>query len=204
MASRPAAGDEPLREELLALAAADRALRARLVTEGTLVDGYHPGLAALHHRHAARLAEIVASRGWPGRTLVGDDGAEAAWRLVQHAIGDPPVMRRCLPLLEAAAGRGEVPAWQPAYLLDRIRTLEGRPQRYGTQHDWDAGGELAPRPLEDPVGVDARRAAVGLGPLGACTAAMRAAAAAEGERAPADPAARQRAFEAWSREVGWR
>jgi hypothetical protein len=192
------ASDPALREELLAMAAADGALRARLVAERTLFDGYHPEMAALHRRHAARLAEIVASRGWPGRSLVGDDGAEAAWLVVQHAIGDPPVMRRCLPLLEAAAGRGEVPAWQPAYLLDRIRTLEGRPQRFGTQRDWDAGGRLSPEPLEDPEGVDARRAAVGLGPLEEGRAAV------DGEQPPADPEARRRAVDAWARGAGWR
>jgi hypothetical protein len=190
--------DPALRDELLAMSAADGALRARLVAEGTLFDGYHPEMAALHHRHAARLAEIVAALGWPGRSLVGEDGAEAAWRVVQHAIGDPPVMRRCLPLLEAAAARGEAPVWQPAYLLDRIRTLEGRPQRYGTQHDWDAGGALRPLPLEDPAGVDARRAAVGLGPLESGTPP------ADGERPPADPEARRRAFETWARAAGWR
>jgi hypothetical protein len=190
--------DPALRDELLAMSAADGALRARLVAEGTLFDGYHPEMAALHHRHAARLAEIVAARGWPGRSLVGEDGAEAAWRLAQHAIGDPPVMRRCLPLLEAATARGEAPAWQPAYLLDRMRTLEGRPQPYGTQRDWDAGGTLRPLPLEDPAGVDARRAAVGLGPL------SPGAAPADGEPPPADPEARRRAFEAWARAAGWR
>jgi hypothetical protein len=192
------ASDPGLRDELLAMVAADGALRAWLVADGTLFDGYHPEMAALHHRHAARLAEIVAARGWPGRGLVGEDGAEAAWRVVQHAIGDPPVMRRCLPLLEAAAARGDAPAWQPAYLLDRIHTLEGRPQRYGTQHDWDPGGTLRPLPLEDPAGVDARRAAVGLGPLG------HGIAPADGERPPADPEARRRAFEAWARAAGWR
>jgi hypothetical protein len=193
MASEPA-----LRDELVAMAAADGALRARLAAEGTLFDGYHSEMAALHHHHAVRLAEIVAARGWPGRSLVGEDGAEAAWRVVQHAIGDPPVMRRCLSLLEAAAARGEAPAWQPAYLLDRIRTLEGRPQRYGTQRDWDAGGALSPLPLEDPAGVDARRAAVGLGPL------ESGAPPADGERPPTDPRARRRAFEAWARAAGWR
>jgi hypothetical protein len=180
------------------MVAADHALRARLVAEGTLFDDYHPEMAGLHRRHAARLGEIVAARGWPGRSLVGDDGAEAAWLVAQHAIGDPPVMRRCLSLVEAAARLGEAPAWQRAYLLDRIRTLEGRLQRYGTQRDWDAGGTLRPLPLEDPAGVDARRAAVGLGPLGDGPAA------ADGERPPADPEARRRAFDAWARASGWR
>ena len=52
-----------------------------------------------------------------------------------------------------------------AMLEDRIRTFEGRPQRYGTQFDWDEHGHLSLLPLEDPAGVDARRRAIGLGPL---------------------------------------
>src|SRR5712691_1583135 len=70
-----------------------------------------------------------------------------------------------LSTLQAAAGRGEVPPLQPAMLEDRIRTFEGRPQRYGTQFDWDADGELSPLPIEDPTGLDDRRRALGLGPL---------------------------------------
>jgi hypothetical protein len=31
-------------------------------------------LLALHRRHAARFGEILTKHGWPGRTLVGDDG----------------------------------------------------------------------------------------------------------------------------------
>ena len=93
-----------------------------------------------------------------------------------------------------------------AMLEDRIRTFEGRPQRYGTQFDWDEHGRLSPLPLEDPAGVDARRRAIGLGPL-AQDLWRRRWAMARGrwpERPPADRAARQREMETWLRQVGWR
>jgi hypothetical protein len=33
--------------------------------------------------------EILDTYGWPGKRLVGDDGAEAAWMLALHAMPDP-------------------------------------------------------------------------------------------------------------------
>jgi hypothetical protein len=103
--------------------------------------------------------------GWPGEAIVGQEGASAAWLIAQHAIGEPTFQRACLLALEAAAARSEVPAWQPAMLEDRIRVFEGKLQRYGTQLQVDDEGELHPHPIEDPDGVEARRAAVGLEPL---------------------------------------
>ena len=65
-----------------------------------------------------------------------------------------------LSALQAAAGRGEVPPLQPAMLEDRIRTFEGRPQRYGTQFDWDADGERAmAQSQERPPGLALRAGA---------------------------------------------
>lgn len=89
-------------------------------------------------------------------------------------------------------------------LEDRIRCFEGRPQRYGTQFDWDEHGELSALPVEDADSVDERRRAVGLGPLAEAVAAQRRLAIAEGERPPRDAAKRRLEAEAWAREVGWR
>jgi hypothetical protein len=70
--------------------------------------------------------------------------------------------------------------------------------------DWDEAGEMAPWPIEDADGVDRRREAVGLPPLAEQIESVRAAAAAEGEPAPADSVARRREADAWARSVGWR
>jgi hypothetical protein len=193
-----------LHEELLAMAGEDGAMRERLVEDGSLFDGYNPLMAIVHRRNGDRLSEIVEAHGWPGRSLVGDDGADAAWLVLKHAIGDPGLQRRCLPLLELAAAGGEIPPWHFATLLDGIRFYEGRPQVYGSMFDWDDNGELAPLPIEQAEQVDQRRALVGLPPLAEQIQSVRMAAGAEGDRRPADPAAPRREADEWARSVGWR
>jgi hypothetical protein len=74
---------------------------------------------AVDAANTARMKRIVAERGWPGRSLVGDDGAQAAWLLVQHADHDPAFQRACLELLGQAVQAGEADARQHAYLTDR-------------------------------------------------------------------------------------
>jgi hypothetical protein len=155
-----------VREELLAMAAEDLRVREELATDGSLFHRYHPRMQAVHDANAARLAAIMDRHGWPGEPQVGADGAEAAWLIAQHAIGQPAVQRAALTALREATERGDAPPLQAAMLEDRIRAFEGRPQRYGTQFDWDADGELSPLPIEDPDGVDDRRRMLGLAPLG--------------------------------------
>lgn len=195
--------DQMLHDRLAALAAQDEAVRARLAADGSLFDGYHSEMQAVHEDNAAELEAIVAERGWPSVALVGEKGAEAAWLIAQHAIGLPDFQRRCLASMQTAAEAGAIPAWQPAYLLDRIRIFEGRTQIYGTQFDWNEDGLMSPRPIDVPGEVDARRAAVGLGPLAEATARHRLAVAAEPRR-PGDPAKRRREMHAWAIRVGWR
>lgn len=209
---------DAIRVELLEMARGDLTLREDLTRDGSLFQGYHPRMEALHQRHATRLAALIDAHGWPGRSRVGRDGARAAWLILQHAIGNPPLMRRGLTLLQGGVREGEVSALEVAMLEDRIRTFEGRPQRYGTQFDWDEHGRLSPLPLEDPAGVDARRRAIGLGPLDQDIRRRRAATArrrergrgrgrgrgTRAERPPANWAARQRDMETWLRQVGWR
>ena len=194
--------DPALRAELLAMAAEDQRVRAELAAAGVLFDGYHPRMAEVHRRHAARLAAILDRHGWPGPAQVGADGTAAAWLVLQHAIGDPPLMRRGLALLSRLAP-GEVDPAQLAMLEDRVRAFEGRPQRYGTQYDWDENGQLGPLPIEDPGRVDERRRSVGLGPLAENTRRIREETARAGERQPPDRAERQRRKREWERSVGW-
>lgn len=190
--------NEPLRRELLAMVATDLAVRENLISRAVLYDGYHPEMEAVHVRNASRLKEILAEHGWPVTALVGQDGAEAAWLIVQHAIGDPPLQRRCLRLLQHAAESGDVPPWQAAMLEDRIRMFEGKPQIYGTQLETDSEGTVRAYEVEDPEHVEERRRRVGLEPL-----AERLAREMPSPR-PADPDRFEREYQAWLRRVGWR
>ena len=89
-------------------------------------------------------------------------------------------------------------------LEDRIRFFEGRPQRYGTQFDWDAEGKLSPGDVEDPHRLDERRRAIGLPPLAEQMAEARSRATSEGEQPPPDHKAYARARDEWAASVGWR
>jgi len=109
------------------------------------------------------LKGVVEKHGWPSNTLVGSDGAEAAWLLAQHADADPKFQRRCLDLM-AKVPKNEVSQSKLAYLTDRVLLAEGRNQLYGTQF-MSVDGKWKPRPLEDEANVDKRREEAGLRPL---------------------------------------
>jgi hypothetical protein len=114
----------------------------------------------IDEKHRQRLAEVIDEYGWPGITLAGPDGANAAWLIAQHADADVKFQQRCLQLMEAAPAK-EVELSNVAYLTDRVLVNEQKPQRYGTQ----MRENFEPQPIEDPENVDWRRAQVGLPPL---------------------------------------
>jgi hypothetical protein len=195
---------EDWRTALVEAAARDVETRARLAASGALFEGYHPEMEAVHAANAALLARVFDAIGWPGRKQLGDEGAAAAFMILQHAIGHPALQRRGLALMLEAIPAGEANALDAAYLSDRIAVLEGRPQTFGTQFDWDSNGQLSPAPTRDDATLDERRASVGLPPMAETIAHMRAEAAAEGQNAPGDLARRRAEYEAWARRVGWR
>ena len=158
--SKPGGPSNPaLRGELLAMMDQDQAARATLVPDasGMLVGPEHT-VEDVDARTTARMKQIIAQVGWPTRRLVGDDGAHAAWLLVQHADADLAFQKACLAAMEHQLATREVSPVDYAYLFDRVALHDGRKQRYGTQF---ADGR-EPFPIEDPANVDARRAEVGL------------------------------------------
>ncbi|PYT87644.1 MAG: hypothetical protein DMG36_25130 [Acidobacteria bacterium] len=158
--------DQRLRQELVAMRAEDLRVREELVASGELGGAYVPRMEEVHMRNAARLRELIELHGWPTEDVAGKDGAEAAWFITQHAIGEPEFQRRALKLIQARIAEGRVPAWHAAYLEDRIAMYECRPQRYGTQWmDDPRDGRIRPWTLADPERVDELRAQVGLEPL---------------------------------------
>jgi len=128
-------------------------------------------------RNTARLREIVSEYGWPGRSLVGEDGADAAWLLLQHtnsrvttirsAAGDE-FCRSCVVLLRDAVARGEAHPRHLAAIADSLRLSNDEPPEYASlpeQYPLDVDGRAIFRWDVDPAAIDERRAAIGLPPL---------------------------------------
>lgn len=197
--------DQRLRRQLLSMRGEEEAMHRKLLAAGERYGGYPSRLEQIHKRNAERLKRILERHGWPCASLVGADASEAAWQMLKHAIANPELMRKALPLLEAAAARLEASPAHAAMLEDRIRALEGRPQRYGSHLDWDEQGQLSVYPpLEDPESVEERRQAAGLPPLEEYIEEQREHAAACGEAPPEHLERYREQSEAWARHAGWR
>lgn len=193
--------NEILKQRLVAMVEEDQRVRDSLASTGELFQGYAPRMAEVHRRHALELQSILDLFGWPGKSFVGAEGAQAAWLILQHAIGQPALQRRCVLLLKAAVAQHEAEPAQVAYLEDRICFFERRPQRYGTQFDWDEHGQMSPWRLEDPARVDEYRRSAGLEPLAVQIERVRKD---MGEEvAPPDYQQRQAELLAWTKSVGW-
>lgn len=143
-----------VRAALLEAKAEDQAVRDE--SKRTDSEATRARFRASSKRSVELMRKIVAEHGWPGRSLVGPDGAMAAWVLAQHLDEEPALQRQCLGLLERAVADGEADAESLAYLTDRVLVNEGKPQRYGTQGNGAAG---------DVSRVNANRKVVGLPPL---------------------------------------
>ena len=129
-------------------------------------------LAEVDEDNSEWLRELLRRRGWPGHSIVGESGSQAAWLLAQHADADPAFQAECLKLLTVAVEAGEAEPSSLAYLDDRVRLARGEPQRYGTQCEQGEDGRYRPRSLAEPDAVDRLRAEVGLGPLADYVAQM--------------------------------
>jgi hypothetical protein len=155
--------NDALRRELVGMREEDMRVRSELVAANELGGAYVPRMEAVHVKNAARLRELIERHGWPAEDIAGKDGAEAAWLIAQHAVGEPGFQRQALLQMQECAADGRIPAWHAAYLEDRIALHEGRPQRFGTQWvDDPRDGRIRPWTLADPTGVNELRASVGL------------------------------------------
>jgi hypothetical protein len=169
--------DDALRRELVEMAANDQVLRRQPPpTEPAALAEYQLRLAAGDRPRTARLRAIVRRYGWPKLSLVGYDGAQAAWLVLQHA--DLATQKAMLRLVRRAFESGDLTGDSYALTLDRVLAFSGRPQIYGSQlkprAQW-ADDEPEPYPIADPAGVDRRRAAMGMRPLAEYLAGFRAA-----------------------------
>lgn len=157
-----------LRTEIAARVVADQAVQQQLaerIQSGQPADPEIARRDSLFNANLVWMRVILAQYGWPGWKLVGEEGSHGAWLLLQHADRDTTLQRNALRLLEAAVESGDASRRDLAYLTDRVRVAEGRPQLYGTQLDYDSRGCARPKTTEEPKRLDARRASAGLEPV---------------------------------------
>lgn len=145
-------------EEIMRMYEEDQQMREKNLSNDEYWD------KAVDKRNTNQLKEIIGEVGWPTVSKVGPEAMRASWLLVQHADHDTEFQKKCLELMKQQE-EGEVDKANIAYLEDRVRINEGRPQLYGTQFHDDENGNYGPRPIEDFERVDERRREMGMDTL---------------------------------------
>ena len=160
--------NKQLKHELIKLTEEDQQLIEKLSASGELAkykDEVHPELRIIFERNTARAKEIINEYGWPTITLVGDEGSDAMYLIVQHSVLDEIFMQDCVSTLEEAVNKKEAKSWQLAFLQDRTLMQQNKPQIYGTQHITTDDNIVKPYRILEPETVNERRKNLGLEPL---------------------------------------
>jgi hypothetical protein len=110
-----------------------------------------------------KVTAILDKYGWVGADVVGREGSQALFLVIQHA--DIATQQKYLPMMREAVKNKKASPSSLALLEDRVLLRTGKKQVYGSQIGIDKDGKHYVQPLEDPDNVDKRRAEVGLGPL---------------------------------------
>lgn len=194
---------DTIADKIIDLKRKDLQLRDELIRTGKLSNGYDTAMEELHNRNAEILNNIIDTIGYPTIDKVGKEASEAAWLVIQHAIGQPVFMKKCRALLEIAVNENKADPVNLAYLTDRIAVLEERAQLYGTQFDWDENGELSPNFYDDRTKVNKRRKLIGLNTLEEQITLMRQRIKSENQTAPNDLDKRKDEIEQWRKKTGW-
>lgn len=194
---------EKISQTILRLKEKDDKLRAKLMENKTLSNGYNREMKAIHDSNAKRLNRIIDVIGFPTSEKIGEEASNAAWLIIQHSIGQPDLMKKWAALMEIEVKNGQADKINFAYLTDRVAVFEGNPQRYGTQFDWDENGEMSPAKIDEYDKVNERRKAIGLNSLEEQIKVMREKVKTENQRPPKDYEERKREYDEWRKSVGW-
>ena len=120
----------------------------------------------LLERHLQALKSLFATYGFLGYHQVGKEGASDFWLLVQHCDRDPQFQESVLVAMESEVNAGNASNQEFAYLTDRVRVNQGRPQVFGTQLELNKmGNSYVSRPCVAPAELNRRRSSIGLEPI---------------------------------------
>lgn len=119
----------------------------------------------LNKQNQQDLEALVAQKGWPKISEVGESAASSAFLIVQHA--DHARQKKYLPIIASLCRQKEA-SWESyALMYDRIQMYDKKPQRYGSQVSYNtATKKYEVYNLEDETKVDQWRKDLGMQPLG--------------------------------------
>ncbi|MVO09801.1 hypothetical protein GOQ30_11585 [Flavobacterium sp. TP390] len=118
----------------------------------------------INKENLEKLEKLIQQKGFPKKSLVGNNAVQAAFLIIQHA--DLQTQKKYVSTIEDLCKKKEADSQSFAYLYDRIEISEGRPQKYGTQVKYNKENQQYELyPLVDKEKVDFWRKEIGLSPI---------------------------------------
>jgi len=99
---------------------------------------------------------ILLTKGYPGKSMVGEPTNIVAWNVVQHS----DKIEQFIPIIKKAGEEGEIPMNLVAMMEDRYLMNKGEPQIYGTQGRMEDDRNFI-WPIANPETVNERRKKAG-------------------------------------------
>lgn len=117
-----------------------------------------------HVINETKVRHLLDTQGWPEIELIGERGNRTICNVIQHADNEVRILY--LPMMRKAVADGNLSAQYLVRAEDRIATERGDLQVYGGQMKYyPETKSFNVWPVYDPVNIDKRRAAIGLGPI---------------------------------------
>lgn len=100
--------------------------------------------------------------GYPGIKENGEDASIKFWVITQHSDNDIAFQKKVLRAMKREYKNKNASPRDYAYLYDRVKKNENKPQLYGTQMVWDSLGVHSLYKLKSPENLNQRREKMGL------------------------------------------
>ncbi|GAB5400580.1 MAG: hypothetical protein Aureis2KO_21650 [Aureisphaera sp.] len=135
---------------------AQLAMEAGFEEEDYGIDALWGKQSAIDSTNMEFVSKIFDEKGYPGKSIVGEETQSVAWYVLQHSKRIP----KYIPIIKKAGEDGELPMKLVAMMEDRYLMGKGEPQIYGTQGQ-TMNGRSYIWPISDPDNVNARRTEIG-------------------------------------------
>ena len=117
-----------------------------------------------HAINEKKIRAILDKSGWPEKEIIGERGNRTICNVIQHSEND--IRIKYLPMMKQAVLDKKLNPQLLVRAEDRIATERGDPQIYGGQMKfYPETKSFNVWPVLDPINIDKRRAAIGLGPI---------------------------------------